>query len=192
MRPLFADEHFRTLLRAEGIETYPCLPGPVPQVGATSADDATPTKLDPGEVCREAEDVLKDVPVHPRVRLTLGKMSPARQKQAAKLMVAMEQRTYQFLSMVLAVSPPEHLSDLVTRQRLASRGPTREKMRQVSHTLDAAFDAAVQTLASDTYSAILLRGFARRLIANAETLRHLKRRYPKAKKTLVAAAASNG
>jgi hypothetical protein len=80
---LFADEHFTTLLRAEGLDG-----APKTLVARAMATEPLPSRSSPLDAASSAEEMLRSKKLSPAARYELGRMTPERQAEAARLMVA--------------------------------------------------------------------------------------------------------
>jgi hypothetical protein len=130
-------------------------------------------------ICPEAVEILQDKRLSPNVFATLRRMKPARQIEAAGLMVAAQNYSIRFAQMLLVGTRSELL---VERARIrVSKGlhPTQKAMlEQETDNLLQQFKAVEKSYGMDILTLGACCRNVERLLANARVQRYLSKRYP--------------
>jgi hypothetical protein len=125
-------------------------------------------------VCKEAIDLLKDMPCPLIAFDMLRQMVPARQIEAAELIVGQSNFTGMFAKALLAATPNEQL--VTARRRTAEQSATTEqigKMERELARLQCQVRSIEDTYGTDNLHLTVARGYVRALLANARIVRWL-------------------
>ena len=111
--------------------------------------------------------------------LTLKKMKPLRQVEAAELMIAMENYTIVYAKALLASTRPEHLVDADGTRH--PKGASPEQIARMEREMSSLQDGIKRIEASygaDHLHLVLAVGYVRSLLGNASIARHLEKHHP--------------
>jgi hypothetical protein len=129
-------------------------------------------------ICPETIEILQDKRLSPNVFATLRRMKPARQIEAAGLMVAAQNYSIRFAQMLLAGTRKELLME---RARIrVSKGlvPTQKAMlEQETDNLLRQFKTVEESYGMDILTLGVCCRYIERLLANARVQRYLSKRY---------------
>lgn len=127
----------------------------------------------------EVADLLKDKNVNPHVFDILRKLKPARQYEAAELMISVGNFTGTYAKAILAATKQ---TDLAKPDRPKEvRGMTVEQMARMERELDAInrdFKAVEATFGDDVLHLVLATRYLSRLLGNANVATYLQKRHP--------------
>jgi len=131
-------------------------------------------------ICAEAVDILKDRRVTPNALAALRKMKPARQIEAAGLMVAAAKFTANFAQALLAGTRAEFLVAPGRVPRAIKNVDTTKKgmLEQETEMLLRDYKAVEESYGADILTLSVCGGYLNRLLANARVQRYLTKRYP--------------
>lgn len=131
-------------------------------------------------ICAEAVDVLKDKRVSPNALAVLRRMKPARQIEAAGLMVAANKFSHRFALALLAGTRAELLvaPDRVPRAFKHADTAQKAMLEQETEMLLREYKAVEESYGADVLTLSVCGGYLNRLLANARVERFLTKRYP--------------
>jgi hypothetical protein len=141
------------------------------------ADLAKSRELD--GICPEVIDLLRDRAVNPGAFSAVRKMAPARQVEAAELMIAVGNWSATYAQALLAATKGEDLAKPGRAKKVAGLTPAEiaEIERELAE-LQADLRAIECTYADDALLLVAVSGYLAKLVANPEISSFLERRYP--------------
>jgi ParB-like chromosome segregation protein Spo0J len=126
-------------------------------------------------ICEEAAEILKDKHVPMMAFPELKRLKPARQVEAARLMVTMNTYTLAYAKSLVAATPEAQLADRGRKRR--GRPPLTDEqvqlMRRESESLDREIKAIERSYGADNLALVVGAGFVGRLLSSAPVVRHL-------------------
>jgi hypothetical protein len=129
-------------------------------------------------ICPEAANLLRDKHVPINAFREFRRMRPARQVEAAELMVAMNRYTVSYARSLLAATPENQLVE-DKKKKLAGLTPEQiEKMETESANLQREFRLIEQDYGADNLDLVLATGYVGRLLGNAPVVRYLAQFHP--------------
>lgn len=125
-------------------------------------------------ICPEVVELLKDIDVPRAVFRNLKRLKPARQLEAASLMIELNKFTGTYMEALVAATPENLLAypdrQRVPRQRLADN---LELMEIEVRSLEAQYRAAEETYAQAQLDLVVSKAYATKLLNDPEALRYL-------------------
>lgn len=130
-------------------------------------------------ICKEAVEILKDMPCPLIAFDMLRQMVPIRQVEAAELIVGQNNFTGMFAKALLAATPDDQL--IVPRRRVSDRGASTEQIGRMEREL-ARLQVQVKSIedsyGTDNLHLTVARGYVRSLLNNARVVRWLGQHRP--------------
>lgn len=131
-------------------------------------------------ICEEAAEILKDKHVPMMAFSELRRLKPARQVEAARLMVTMNSYALGYVKSLVAATPEAQLADRGKKRR--GRPPLTDEqvqlMRRESESLDREIKAIERSYGADNLALVVGTGFVNRLLSSAPIVRHLAQYQP--------------
>jgi ParB-like chromosome segregation protein Spo0J len=130
-------------------------------------------------ICAEVVEMLKDKHFGAEVMRHLRKMKPARQIEAAELMVSLNNYSIHYAAALLAATPAEQLQD--PEKPKSFKGVSAEQMARMEQEMSlvqSRFKAIEQSYGTDVLNMVVIRGYVAKLLTNAAVLRFLQANYP--------------
>jgi ParB-like chromosome segregation protein Spo0J len=130
-------------------------------------------------ICSEVVDMMKDKHFGAELMRHLRKMKPARQIEAAELMVSLNNYSSHYAAALLAATPSEQLQDPEKPKQF--RGVSAEQMARMEQEMSLVqrrFKAIEQSYGTDVLNMVVTRGYVAKLLANAAVVRFLQANYP--------------
>lgn len=130
-------------------------------------------------ICAEVVEMLKDRHFDGHVMRHLRKMKPARQIEAAELMVSLNNFTMTYAGALLAATPPAQLLDPEKPKQL--KGVSAEQMSRMEQEMSlvqSRFKAIEQSYGTDVLNMVVTRGYVAKLLANPAVVKFLQGNYP--------------
>lgn len=130
-------------------------------------------------ICPEVVDIMKDKQFDANVMRHIRKMKPARQIEAAELMVSLNNYSASYAAALLAATPAGQLLDQ-TRER-KFRGVTADQMARMEHEMSmvqSRFKAVEQDYGTYVLNMVVARGYISKLLENDAVVRFLRSNYP--------------
>jgi len=147
-------------------------------LNVVAADIRRKKRLSSG-ICPEAIELVKDKRVPVDTFAQLRKMVPARQVEAAELMVAMNKYTIAYAHSLLAATPPHLLVE--KRKPKKIRGLSAEQvgvMERESISLEREFKIVERSYGTDHLDLVLVQGYLSKLLGNTRIVGYLARWQP--------------
>jgi ParB-like chromosome segregation protein Spo0J len=129
-------------------------------------------------ICEEAAELLKDKQVALTSFRVLKKMKPLRQIEAARLMVAMNKYTINYVRSLLAATPDRQLVAEAAPKKI--KGISREQldlMERESANLEREVRLVEESYGADHLDLVLARGYISKLLSNARIARYLSQHH---------------
>lgn len=130
-------------------------------------------------ICPEVVDMMKDKHFGAQLFRHLRKMKPARQIEAAELMVSLNNYSVHYAAALLASTPPEQLQNPEKPKKFADVSAERmARMEQEMSLVQSRFRAIEQNYGTDVLNMVVTRGYISKLLANTAVTRFLKANDP--------------
>ena len=130
-------------------------------------------------ICPEVVEMMKDKHFAAEVLRHLRKMKPARQIEAAELMVSLNNYSIHYAAALLASTPPEQLQNPEKPKKFAGVSAEQmARMEQEMSLVQGRFRAIEQSYGTDVLNMVVTRGYVAKLLANTTVTRFLKTNYP--------------
>lgn len=130
-------------------------------------------------VCSEARELLKDKNCPMAVFETLKKMQPLRQIEASELMINANNYSVAYASAILAGTPQSQLAE--PNRPKTVKGVTADaiiRMERELRRLQEAMSSIQDTYSKDHLELTVIKGYLKRLLANASVVRYLAVSHP--------------
>jgi hypothetical protein len=129
-------------------------------------------------ICPEVVDLFKDRTVNASIFAALRKMKPARQIEAAELMITVSNYSASYARALLAATKQAHLVRSDQPKKLS--GLTTEQMARMEREMEA-LQEDVKSVESrygdDVLNLVIAAGYIAKLLANARINRYLQKRH---------------
>lgn len=186
VRLMTRDRQFRMLLASEGLATMPIALAKRIQGSPPAQDLPQPAfvvsapLLPTGEVCPEVLDLLEDCTGPAKLFALLRLVVPARQIEIARLMVAMERVRFNYVKMLVALTPrPLLVKDIDPRKQIAGLSEDQlVEMEPELAKLSLAFLSAVERRGPASLELVAASRYFDRLMDNSKVVRYLARNFP--------------
>jgi hypothetical protein len=131
-------------------------------------------------ICPEAAEILKDKRVSPNAFAVLRKMKPARQIEAAGLMVAASTYSHGFAQALLSGTRAELRADPARPGRVVKNvdGTQKAMLERETDLLLREYKTVEETYGADVLTLSVCCGYLKRLLGNVRVERYLTKRYP--------------
>lgn len=132
-----------------------------------------------GNLCDEARALLRDYPMSIHGVAMFSHMTPARQVEAAELMIAMNDFRAYFARLLLAATPADKL--MRSKRSKMFWGVSKEAQQRIATKSDVAerrFRIARQTYAADQFALTVAKGYISKLLRNDKVAGYLARYKP--------------
>lgn len=186
VRLMTGDRQFRTLLASEGLATMPDtlaqrIQGSAPAHRSPQPASVVSAPLLPaGEVCPGVLDLLRDCTGPAKLFALLRLVVPARQMEIARLMVAMERVRFNYVKMLIVLTPRSLLAkDVDPRKEIA--GLSEDRMMEMEPELaklSLAFLRAIERRGPTSLELVAASRYFDRLMDNSKVVRYLARNFP--------------
>jgi hypothetical protein len=189
LRVMTCDTRFCLLLVSEGLVTMPRLlvdrlQGAIREPQASCpAGTPPPDKGDNralvGGICPEVFDVLRDLPVKSKIFTLLQNVLPVRQREIARLMVAMDRVRLTYARTFVALTPQSQLAKdfhpcTIANLTEAQRGEMAPELSR----LGVAVLSVMDLRGRSGLELVAARCYFSRLMDNSRVVRHLARSFP--------------
>ena len=186
VRLMTGDRQFRALLASEDLATMPNALAKRIQGSPTAKRLPQPASvvsaplLPAGEVCPEVLDLLQDCTGPAKLFALLRLVVPVRQIEIARLMVAMERVRFNYVKMLVALTPRSLLAkNADPRKEIA--GLSEDRMVEMEPELariSVAFLSAVERRGPASLELVAASRYFDRLMDNSKVVRYLARNFP--------------
>jgi len=180
------DRQFRALRASEGLATMPnalaqrIQGSPPAQRSPQPASVVSAPSLPAGEVCPEVLNLLQDCTGPTKLFALLRLVVTVRQIEIARLMVAMGRVRFNYVKMLVALTPRSLLAkDVDPRKQIA--GPSEDRMMEMEPELarlSLAFLSAVERRGPASLELVAASRYFDRLMDNSKVVRYLAHNFP--------------
>ncbi|WFP65676.1 MULTISPECIES: plasmid partitioning protein RepB C-terminal domain-containing protein [unclassified Mesorhizobium] len=180
------DWQFRALLASEGLATMPKslaqrVQGlPPAQRSLQPASVPSAPLLPAGEVCPEVRNLLRDCTGPAKLFALLGLVVPVRQVEIARLMIAMKRVRFNYVKMLVALTPRSLLAkDADPRKEIA--GLSEDQMAEMEPELAKlclAYLSAVERRGPASLELVAASRYFDRLMDSSKVVRYLAHNFP--------------
>ncbi|MBZ9678283.1 plasmid partitioning protein RepB C-terminal domain-containing protein [Mesorhizobium sp. ES1-1] len=188
LRLVTRDIQFRELLVSEGFLTIPTLLAHRLHSATRGPQAHSPAKNPPsgdvesrqlvGGICPDAIDLLRDIPVKPKMFGLLQKVLPVRQLEIVRLMVVLDRVGLTFAKMLIALTPKAMLVEGFRPTTVATlTQEMREAMTLELERLSAGVLKAAEQHGRATLELIAASHYFDRLMDNSKIVRYLARNF---------------
>lgn len=128
-------------------------------------------------ICPEVAEILKDRQFSAELSRVLRKMKPLRQVECAELMVSANNLSVIYATAMLATTPATMLVDPKVPKKLTPANQEQmARMEREMGSVQALYRLAEQTYGEDVLSLMLVRGYLKKLLENAQVTKYLRQR----------------
>jgi hypothetical protein len=128
-------------------------------------------------ICPEVAEILKDRQFSAELSRVLRKMKPLRQVECAELMVSANNLSVIYATALLATTPATMLVDPKVPKKVTPANQEQlARMEREMGSVQALYRLAEQTYGEDVLSLMLVRGYLKKLLVNAQVTKYLRHR----------------